>query len=205
MSQTSTEPRQTDRRRVEIAAATRSLIAERGFEGLRMRDIAERVGINIATLHYHVPSKEALVELVAQSLRDEFRAQFARHSREGLSGMEELRLEFADFREMLIGNNEAFVVMAELASRGKRDAKIGAVMQPLHAYWSRMIADVVEHGSKDGSIRSGLDAQATAAIIIGGMISSQRATSDPIAFFDSVALQLELLLTPSPHRPETLS
>ena len=66
--------RDTDQRRLEIAAAARALIAERGFEGLRTRDIAERVGINIATLHYHVPSKEALVELVAQSLRDEFKA-----------------------------------------------------------------------------------------------------------------------------------
>ncbi len=60
-----------DRRR-EIAAAARSLIAERGFEGLRTRDIAARVGINVATLHYHVPTKEALIGLVAQSLRDDF-------------------------------------------------------------------------------------------------------------------------------------
>ena len=41
MSQT-TEPRQTDRRRTEIAAAARSLIAEQGFEGLRTRDLAGR-------------------------------------------------------------------------------------------------------------------------------------------------------------------
>ena len=57
-------------RRREIAAAARSLVAERGFEGLRTRDIADRVGINVATLHYHVPSKDALIELLAESLRD---------------------------------------------------------------------------------------------------------------------------------------
>ena len=65
----------SDIRRPAIAAAARALIAERGFEGLRTRDIAERVGINVATLHYHVPSKEALIELVAQSMRDDFIAQ----------------------------------------------------------------------------------------------------------------------------------
>ena len=135
MSQTTTEPRQTDRRRAEIAAAARSLIAEQGFEGLRTRDIAERVGINIATMHYHVPSKEALVELVAQSLRDEFRAQYARHSREGLSAIEEIRLEFADFRETLTDNREAFIVLAELSARARRDEKVAAIMEPLKIFW----------------------------------------------------------------------
>ena len=66
---------QSDVRRPAIAAAARALIAERGFEGLRTRDIAERVGINVATLHYHVPTKEALIEIVAQSMRDDFIAQ----------------------------------------------------------------------------------------------------------------------------------
>ncbi|MDB5535826.1 MAG: TetR/AcrR family transcriptional regulator, partial [Devosia sp.] len=45
-----------DDRKVAIALAARALIVEKGMEGLRTRDIADRVGINIATLHYHVPS-----------------------------------------------------------------------------------------------------------------------------------------------------
>jgi AcrR family transcriptional regulator len=45
----------------------RALIIEKGFEGLRMRDFADRVGIIIAALHSHVPSKQALIELVAQT------------------------------------------------------------------------------------------------------------------------------------------
>src|SRR5689334_2030914 len=58
----------TDDRRDAIARAARALIVEKGVEGLRTRDIADRVGINIATLHYHVPSKEALIELIASLL-----------------------------------------------------------------------------------------------------------------------------------------
>ncbi len=56
----------TDDRRAAIAIAARALIVEKGVEGLRTRDIAQRVGINVATLHYHVPSKEALIALVAE-------------------------------------------------------------------------------------------------------------------------------------------
>src|SRR6218665_695397 len=89
-----------DERRIAIAHAARALIIEKGLEGLRTRDIAERVGINIATLPYHVPSKEALVTLVAASLRDDFKAQALRHPKAGLNGGEQLRQEFNEFREV---------------------------------------------------------------------------------------------------------
>ena len=91
-----------------IAAAARALIAERGFEGLRTRDIAERVGINVATLHYHVPTKEALIEIVAQSMRDDFIAQSKAWRREGLTPLQELQHEMADFRDTMEHNAGAF-------------------------------------------------------------------------------------------------
>lgn len=182
--------RDTDHRRIEIAAAARALIAERGFEGLRTRDIAERVGINIATLHYHVPSKEALVELVAQSLRDEFTAQYLRQSREGLSALEVLRLEFADFRETLAGR-EAFIVMAELSERARRDPRIAEIMRPMQAFWHGQIADILARGRADGSFRPDLDPIAGASMVIGGMIASQRLPDDSLAGFDRVAAELE--------------
>src|SRR5438105_15545698 len=50
----------SDRRRALVAAAFRR-IAEEGFEGLRTRDVAADVGVNIATLHYYFPTKEALI------------------------------------------------------------------------------------------------------------------------------------------------
>src|ERR687886_1820791 len=52
-----------DRRRALVAAAYRR-IATDGFEGLRTRDIASDVGVNIATLHYYFPTKEALIRSV---------------------------------------------------------------------------------------------------------------------------------------------
>ena len=95
---------QSDVRRPAIAAAARALIAERGFEGLRTRDIAERVGINVATLHYHVPTKEALIEIVAQSMRDDFIAQSKAWPRDGLTPLQELQQEMADFRHTMEHN-----------------------------------------------------------------------------------------------------
>src|SRR5262245_2213790 len=49
-----------ERRRTLVAAAFRRIASE-GFEGLRTRDVAADVGVNIATLHYYFPTKEALI------------------------------------------------------------------------------------------------------------------------------------------------
>lgn len=183
-----------DRRRLEIAAAARALIAERGFEGLRTRDIAERVGINVATLHYHVPSKEALVGLVAGSLRDQFRAQFERNIREGLTPLEVLRLEFADFRETLVDDPAAFLVLHELSARARRDERIEAIMRPLQSYWHAQIAKILAAGRADGSFRPDLDPDGAAAMVIGAMVRAERHPHDPPAFFDRIVAELERAL-----------
>ena len=44
-------------------------LAEAGFEGLRTRDVAADAGVNIATLHYYFPSKEALIRGVVAKVR----------------------------------------------------------------------------------------------------------------------------------------
>lgn len=55
--------------RQEILDATAAVLAERGYEGLTTRAIAERVGITHASLHYHFDTKEdVVVAFVEQSV-----------------------------------------------------------------------------------------------------------------------------------------
>lgn len=53
-----------------LVAAASELFAERGFHGTKVRDIAARAGVNLASGHYHFGSKKALYLEV-------LRAQFA--------------------------------------------------------------------------------------------------------------------------------
>lgn len=183
--------RDSDSRRAEIAAAVRALIAERGFEGLRMRDIAERVGINIATLHYHIPAKEALITLVAQSLRDDFIAQHGAQSRAGLTPTEQLRLEFADFRDTFINNPERFQVMGEMQERARRDPAIATAMSPMRGYWHGQWRAILEAGRADGSFRADIDPAAAASIIIGGMIAATKQPEPSAQTLDRIFAELE--------------
>ncbi len=49
-------------RKDELIKAACDTIAMKGFEGLRIRDVAAQVDINPATLYYYFPTKEAMVD-----------------------------------------------------------------------------------------------------------------------------------------------
>src|SRR5258705_187148 len=108
-------------RRDEIARAARALIVEKGVEGLRTRDTADRVGISVATLHYHVPTKEALIELVAESLRRDFIQQSIDRPRAHLTPEERMEQKFVVFRENGIERPEIMLVFSEQTERPRRD------------------------------------------------------------------------------------
>ena len=63
----------SEKRREELVLAAYREIAERGFEGLRTREVANEVGVNIATLHYYFPTKESLIRAVLDHAMGRFR------------------------------------------------------------------------------------------------------------------------------------
>lgn len=162
----------TDARKRAIAAAARSLIVEKGFEGLRTREIADRVGINIATLHYHIPTKDALVDLVAQSMRDDFMAQQERHPRDGLSPRQLLELEIDSHRDTRRVNPELLLVMEEMGRRARHDPAIARYIDPMRDYWRQRIVDILEAGVADGTFRPDLDPGSAVYMVIGVMIAT---------------------------------
>src|SRR5690349_14768911 len=71
-------PSRADERRQALVAAAFGRIANDGFEGLRTRDVAADVGVNIATLHYYFPTKEALIRGVIGYAMQRFTATMPR-------------------------------------------------------------------------------------------------------------------------------
>ena len=163
-----------DERRIAIAHAARALIIEKGLEGLRTRDIAERVGINIATLHYHVPTKEALVALVAATLRTDFKSQALRHPRRDQSGLMQLRIEFNEFRETVAEMPEVIGVLSELVDRARRDASIAEIILPMQSFWTGQFTEIFRIGMADGSFRPDIDPDAAAIMVTAALTDCWR-------------------------------
>ncbi len=61
-----------------IVEATRSLLVERGYANLSMRDVADKVGITAAAIYRHFPNKDALVDFVVSDTLREFELQLLR-------------------------------------------------------------------------------------------------------------------------------
>lgn len=178
-------------RRDEIARAARALIVEKGVEGLRTRDIAERVGINIATLHYHVPTKEALIALVADSLRRDFVQQSIDRPRLGMTTEQRMDEEFFDFREHALVQPEVMLVFSELIERARRDEVIAAAILPMKQHWRRMIVALLTEGVSSGLYRQDLDPEAFAGVLLSTFVGFCRNTHKTPDALDRLVAELK--------------
>lgn len=145
----------------EIVKAAYFLIAEKGLEGLRTREVAERVGINSATLHYYFPDKETLIRGVVEYLMTELQTPCVSIS-PSASALERLRAEFADLRARLRKIPEQLVVLTELALRAYRDPVIAHLLQRLDEGWQTHLQSIFETGIAEKTFRADLDVGTTA-------------------------------------------
>jgi len=154
-------PEAEPRREALVLAAYRRL-AEAGFEGLRTRDVAAEVGVNIATLHYYFPSKEALIRGVVGHAMGRFRTAFAPGSRPG----EQLAAQFQGIRRLAKDEPELFMVMGELALRSGRDPAIAGIFKETIQAWHSTLVTLVRHAQKEGFVDKRLDAETVASLVI---------------------------------------
>lgn len=71
----------TEKRKLQsekLLQAAYELVAQVGLSGLRTRDIAERAGVNLATVHYCFASKNALLRALYEFILSQFRAESER-------------------------------------------------------------------------------------------------------------------------------
>jgi TetR/AcrR family transcriptional regulator, regulator of cefoperazone and chloramphenicol sensitivity len=142
-------------------------LAEKGFEGLRVRDVAAEAGINNATLHYYYPTKEALIQGVVSYLIQEFMAsRTPRQGRGADTPLGELRREFEDARIRFRESPEMGVVLMELLARSRRDPAIARILQQLDAGWRGYLMSLLERGIREGVFHPEIDPAAMAAAIM---------------------------------------
>ena len=118
--------------------------------------------MNIATLHYYFPSKEALIRGVVGHAMARFRTAFAPGSRPG----EQLAAQFQGIRRLARDEPELFVVMGELALRSGRDPVIAAIFQETIEAWHSTLRTLVVHAQNEDFVDKGLDPDTVASLVI---------------------------------------
>ncbi len=154
-----------DARSQMIVEAAFHAIAKEGFEGLRTREIARLVGINIATLHHHFGTKEDLIEAVANYLLQHFREEKTQPDK-GETAVDALHRQLKDTVFYYRRRPEMLAVYREFVGRASRDPMIQKLVQQLHSTWQADVEQTLRRGKAEGSLRADLDPKAAAGILI---------------------------------------
>jgi len=182
------------RRAADVVQAAYALIVEKGFEGLRTREVAERVGMNSATLHYYFPTKEALIQGVVHHLMQELRTSRAPFD-ESVGALERLRAEFADIRIRLKEAPDQLVVLTELAVRAWRDPAIAEILSYLDRGWHDHLVSILQAGVAEKTFRSDLNVEAAADSMMSqlrGVGYQSKLEHEKLdALIDQIGMQIE--------------
>ncbi len=155
------------KRRLRLLQTAFDVIAEVGFEGLRTRAVATRAGVNIATLHYYFPSKQDLVEGLAQFIGAKFvTIHGPRPAPSGYPALDRLRQEFSDGRHYFKHEPGMLLVMQEFAMRGRRDREVQKVVEQMNFHWRQGLEQMVLEGVGDGTFRTDMDSEAMLAMLM---------------------------------------
>jgi AcrR family transcriptional regulator len=159
-----------DERRDSLVRAAFACLAADGFEGLRTRSVADRAGVNIATLHYYFPTKEALIGGVADFIATQFITLHAPAvAPTGSAALDRMHQEFADAHFYSADHPDLPAVLCELQLRGRRDPAIREIIEPLFGHWQYGIERWLTSGVKQGVFRHDLDPTGGAAFFVAAM------------------------------------
>jgi AcrR family transcriptional regulator len=162
-------------------------IAEHGFEGLRTREVAAEVGVNIATLHYYFPTKEALILGVVQRAMDLFRTTLTPHG----SPSDQLKSYLRAVPALLKNEPELRTVMGELALRSARDRSLAAIMGEMYTAWHTAVRGMLRKAVKNGQLQPDLDVDAVSALVVSTLTAMTLPTMAATPKGDQALRQLE--------------
>jgi AcrR family transcriptional regulator len=171
-------------RRQDLVAAAYQQIARLGFEGLRTRDVAAAAGVNVATLHYYFPTKEALIGDVLKHAMQRFRSSMPA----GGTPTEQLRNHFAGIRRLVREEPELFAVMGELALRSARDPAIRELYQQTTNIWQATVRGLLAKAARDGLVTGSRNLDAQASLVVSALTgASMIPLSRPARLHETIA------------------
>jgi AcrR family transcriptional regulator len=154
-----------EERRQALVRAAFGRIADKGFEGLRLREVAAEVGIDHSTLHHYFASKQDLVAGVVDYATRQF---WPTMPAEG-GAIDRLQYHLAALGRMIQEQPALFTVMAELDLRARRDPAIRSIIDRHEQGWRIVLEEVLRRAAKEGALTQNLDVATGVELIIAAV------------------------------------
>jgi TetR/AcrR family transcriptional regulator, regulator of cefoperazone and chloramphenicol sensitivity len=157
----------TDEQRARLVQSAYQLIAEKGMAGLRIRDVASRIGLNHATLLYYFPTKEALIQAVVTFCIRQLQVLQAPRATPSLTAGEHLRQRYLDdLAYQLREAPELFLVLDELLLYSRRDTAIHSILSEAVTNWQHSMESLIQEEIIAGRFRQDLDARSASLTLM---------------------------------------
>ncbi|MFH9419506.1 TetR family transcriptional regulator C-terminal domain-containing protein [Streptomyces sp. NPDC017529] len=166
-------------RPLQIVRETVRLIAEHGFHGVRVADIAAACGTSTAAVHYHFPGRDELLEAAVRWCMDEDTARRAA----GLADAPDARAELLHLIALQTPRTgqqrRQWLVWLDLWAQAARSTAVGRLHEHYYRQWRTTVAEVVHRGVEQGVFRA-VDPEFTAlrlTALIDGLATQVLATA----------------------------
>jgi len=181
-------PLVADRRQELVEAAFRT-IAEKGLEGLRLRDVASAAGVDHSTIHHYFATKQDLLAAVADFATRPF---WGTTPQEG-EPRDRLKRHLTAQAEMIAQHPALLAVLREFDLRAARDPEVAKIIEVREAGWRAALRNVFASGAKKDEWMAGVAVEDAVALIIAAV---KGASLHPRSASKALA-QLERLLIPT--------
>lgn len=175
-----------------------TLVQARGYNGFSYADIAEAIGIRKASIHYHFPSKQDLVQAILIRYRQDFTDRLQKISDQPSSGLQKLKSFFGLYRETLENNTKLCLCSMMAAELNSFPVEIRDEINRFFEANITWVQHVLDQGKSDGEFSFSNvtleQARALIAFVQGAQLLSR--TSGEIGYYDSLVSNYLTTLVP---------
>ena len=182
-------------RRDALVRAAYGVIAKRGFEGLRLREVATKAGIDHSTLHHHFRTKRELIGAVLDYATEQFRPPDRPNEATHTPFHDHLRL----LSQMIVDRPELHLVLREFDLHASRDARVRAIIAQREEGWRDRLTQRIRIAAEKGRWPSWCDPATGAELVIAVV---KGASFNP-GTASGVLNSLERLLVWQSHSPKS--
>ncbi len=161
--------REKERRRNEIIIAAEEVIFSKGYENATMEEIAERAELSKGTLYLYFKSKEELYAAISIKAQQILIKKFLEAIGDKKTGIEQIRAvgwAFFDFMEHNFDYFKSMMHFQPVISDLKNHTFAESEKNQFSNVPLRKVAEVIENGRNDGSIRKELDPYKTSILLM---------------------------------------
>jgi AcrR family transcriptional regulator len=161
LSEHSVKTAPTANRALILEAAVR-LIGRDGVGEVKSAAVAREAGVSVGLVHYHFTTLDHLAReafLYADAITIRAMAEAASGAR---SGREEIDLRLFPWLEGTSEFEQAWEIWGEFWHASRHDAEVRALLRDAWDEWVQLIAEAIERGKLDGSVKKNVKSVDTA-------------------------------------------